>query len=68
MEGSGICTACGASAELNAEGTCPDCAGGSMESQPQPEADQPSADAAEEAAPAEGEVAPAEDGGEEAAA
>lgn len=67
MEGSGICTACGASAELNAEGTCPNCAGGSMESQPQPEADQPSTDAAQEAAPTEGETAPAE-GGEEAAA
>jgi hypothetical protein len=32
MDGTGICTACGAEAELDAKQTCPDCASGSMES------------------------------------
>lgn len=37
MEGAGVCTACGASDELNAEEKCPECAQEPMESEPQPE-------------------------------
>lgn len=62
MSESGICTSCGATAELNEETKCPNCAGGSMESQPAEEATPEVATEApvEESAPAES--------GEEAAA
>ncbi len=47
MDESGICTACGAEAELDAKQECSDCAGGSMESP------------AEDSAPEDGEEAAA---------
>ena len=57
MPGFGVCTSCGASADLNDQQKCPHCAGGSMESQP----------AADSAAPAESDAAP-EEGDDEASA